>query len=53
MLHAAKKGCDNLQPIASPKNQDIDVVDIEAISKYGSNEILFVETTCDAAMNVE
>jgi len=31
LLHATKKGCDNLQGVASPKNQDIDVVNIDAI----------------------
>ena len=31
LLHAAKIGCDNLRRIASPKNQDIDVVNIDAI----------------------
>jgi len=31
VLHAAKKGCANLRRIASPKNQDIDVVNIDAI----------------------
>ena len=31
LLHAAKEGCDNLRRIALPKNQDIDVVNIDAI----------------------
>ena len=31
LLYAAKKGGDNLRRIASPKNQDINVVNIDAI----------------------
>ena len=31
LLLATKKGCDNLQGIASPKTQDINVVNIDAI----------------------